>query len=68
VATLNPPNDVCITPDAMFNGIEVDPNGCLTSGEQKLQLSHSYSIILGVVERKVANLQKSKASVRIDII
>jgi hypothetical protein len=61
-------NDVCVTPDVMFNGIEVDPNGCLMSGKQKLQLSHGYSIILGVVECKVADLQKSKASVQIDII
>jgi hypothetical protein len=68
VATLNPPNDVCVTPDTMFKGIKVDPDGCLTSGEQRLQLLHGYSIILSVVERKVADLQKSKASVRIDII
>jgi hypothetical protein len=61
-------NDVCVTPDAMFKGIEVDLDGCLMSGEQRFQLLHGYSVILSVVERKVADLQKSKASMWIDII
>jgi hypothetical protein len=58
---------VCVTPDAMFKVIEVEPNGRLTFGKQRLQLLHGYSIVLGVVERKVANLQKSRANVRIVI-
>ena len=47
--------------------IEVGPDGRLTLGELKLQLLHGYSVVLGIVERKVANLQKSRANARIVI-
>ena len=54
---------MCITPDTMFKVIEVEPDGCLTFGKQRLQLLHGYSVVLGIVEHKVANLQKSRANV-----
>jgi len=42
----------------MFKVIEVDFDGFgrLTFGEQRPQLSHGYSIVLGIIERKVADL------------
>jgi hypothetical protein len=43
----------------MFKVIEVDSDGCLTFGEQRLQLLHGDSVVLGVVKCEVANLQKS---------
>jgi len=39
--------------------IEVDNNGHLMFAKPKLQLSHSDCIVLGVVEREVADLKKS---------
>ena len=51
----------------MAKAIKVKPNGQLTFGKLRLQLLHGYSVVLGVVEHKVANLQNSRAIVRIVI-
>ena len=61
-------NDVGVAPDAIIKALEVGHSGRLTLVEFILQLFHGYSVVLGVVEGKVANLQKSKADLRIDII
>lgn len=58
---------MCKTPDAVIKVMKVNHDGCLTFGKQRLQLLHGHSVVLGVVERKVANLQKSKVKVQIDI-
>ncbi len=52
-------DDVRITSDTMIQMIEVDNNGRLVFAELKLQLSHSDCVVLGVVEREVADLKKS---------
>ena len=49
-------DDVRIAPDTVIQRMEVDSD--LAFVKQTLQLSHSDSIILGVVEREVANLKK----------
>ncbi len=51
----------------MFKVIEVEPDGHLTFGKQRLQLLHGYSVVLSIVEHKVANLQKSRANMQIVI-
>jgi len=43
----------------MIQMIKVDNNGCLTFAKLKLQLLHSNCIVLGIVEREVADLKKS---------
>jgi len=48
-------DNVCITSNTVFQIIKVD--GRLASGEQRLQLFHGYSIVLGVVECEVADLE-----------
>ena len=52
-------DDVHITSDTMIQMIKVDNNGCLTFAKLKLQLLHSNCIVLGIVEREVADLKKS---------
>lgn len=52
-------DDVRITSDTMIQMIEVNNNGRLAFAEPKLQLSHSDCVVLGVVEREVADLKKS---------
>jgi hypothetical protein len=54
-------NDVCVTPDVAYKVIELKVDGLLTVSELRLQLLHGYSVVLSVVECKVANLRKSKA-------
>ncbi len=58
---------MCVIPDVMFKVIEVEPDGHLTFGKQRLQLLHGYSVVLSIVEHKVANLQKSRANMQIVI-
>jgi hypothetical protein len=45
----------------MLKVIEVDHTGHLTFSKLKLQFSHGCSIVFGIVERKVADLIKSKS-------
>jgi hypothetical protein len=49
-----------LTLNAMVQMIEANRNGRLAFSEQRLQLSHSNCIALGIVEREVANLRKCK--------
>ncbi len=60
-------NNVCKTLDVVIKVMKVNHDSCLTFGKQRLQLLHGHSIVLGIVEHKVANLQKSKVKVQIDI-
>jgi len=54
-------DDVREAPDAVITIIKVERDFFLTFGQQRLQLSHGYSVVLGVVEREVADLQKGNA-------
>lgn len=57
-------DDVCVTPDTMVQVVKIDRNVCFTFREQRLQLSHSHRIVLGIVECKVADLKKVKGHTR----
>ena len=54
-------NNVCEAPDTVITVIKVDRDFFLMFGQQRLQLLHGHSIVLSVVEREVANLQKGNA-------
>jgi len=54
-------DNVCEAPDAVITVIKVDRDFFLTFGQQRLQLLHGHSVVLGVVEREVADLQKGNA-------
>jgi hypothetical protein len=57
-------DDVCVTLDTMVQVVKIDHNVCFTFCEQRLQLSHSHHIVLGIVECKVADLKKDKGYTR----
>jgi len=48
-------DNVSIAPDMMFHQMEVDPRH-LMFGNERLKLSHCHSIVLGIVEYEVADL------------
>jgi hypothetical protein len=51
-------DDVCVTPDTMFDRMKVDL-GCLAIGKPRLELPHCHGIVLGIVECEVANLMEN---------
>ena len=48
-------DNMSIAPDMMFHQIEVDPRH-LMFGNERLKLPHCHSIVLGIVEYEVADL------------
>ena len=52
-------DDVGITPDAIIPMIEIDKVGYLASfGQTRLKVFHGHCIVLGVVQREVADLEQ----------
>ena len=50
---------MCVTSDVMVQVVEANVNGHLAFGKQRLQLLHSYGVVLSIVQCEVANLMRS---------